>query len=301
MFGTKCSKLLEHGTPQDHINEGPTKGSRLIELSSFENVCVKLSSMATLTADEKRYFVVATSNEPRLNYYIQKINEHISNSLIFTAGDGFEAIFKMENTPPHVLIVDMDLPKLNGTELATKVLAHSKLNSTSIIVVSPIPEKEQFVDQVVTGQVQFLTDIQNDGMVAACLTRALNRLTDDESLSYKLKFLAPQETLFREGDHAECVYIVRRGELHAYKGNGMDAKVLGTIVSGEFVGEMAHINGEPRSATVRSLTDCELIEIPMGTLDTVLFSKPAWSKALVSTLSRRLKKTNNALAEEPEK
>lgn len=254
--------------------------------------------MAILTADEKRYFVVATSNEPRMKFYIQKITEHISNSLIFSANDGFEAIFKMENTPPHVLIVDIDLEKLTGLELATKVLAHQKLQNTSIIIVSPIPEQEQFVDQVVTGQIQFLTDIQNDGMFAACLTRALNRLTDDDNLSYKLRFLAPQETLFREGDVAECVYIVRRGELHAYKGDGMDAKVLGTIVSGEFVGEMAHINSEPRSATVRSLTDCELIEIPMGTLDTVLFSKPAWSKALVATLSRRLRNTNNALAEE---
>ncbi len=255
--------------------------------------------MAALTADEKRYFVVATSDERRMDFYIKKINEHIANSLIFTAGDGFEALFKMENTPPHVVLVDMNLPKLNGIEVTTKILAHQKLQETSIIVISPIPEKEQFVDQVVTGQVQFLTDINNDGMFAACLTRALNRLADADSLSYKLKFLAPQEVLFKEGETAECVYIVRRGELHAYKGVGMEAIVLGTITSGEFVGEMAHINGEPRSATVRSLTDCELIEIPMGALDTVLFSKPAWSRALVSTLSSRLKRTNNALVEDP--
>lgn len=51
-------------------------------------------------------------------------------------------------------------------------------------------------------------------------------------------------------------------------------------------------------ATVQAIGDCELIEIPMGTLDMVLFSKPAWSKALVATLSRRLKRSNQTRVQE---
>jgi CRP/FNR family cyclic AMP-dependent transcriptional regulator len=43
---------------------------------------------------------------------------------------------------------------------------------------------------------------------------------------------------------------------------------------------------------VKALSDCELIEIPIGTLDTVLFSKPAWARALMMTLSKRLKRSN---------
>ena len=49
------------------------------------------------------------------------------------------------------------------------------------------------------------------------------------------------------------------------------------------------INHEPRFATVTAAKDCELIEIPFGTLDIVLFTKPAWAKALVMTLSKRLR------------
>lgn len=251
--------------------------------------------MAKISGDDKRFFVVASSAQRRIDHFSKAISKNIHNSVVFTALDGFEAIFKMENTPPHVLLIDVNLPKLTEMELAEKVLHHPKLNETSIIIVSAIPDKENFVDQVVTGQVQFLTDVNDESHITACLTKALNRLVDNRDFSYKLKFLAPHEILFNEGQEAHSVFIVKRGELQAFKGDASSKKVLGNIQVGEFVGEMAHINGEPRSATVEALTNCELIEIPTGTLDVVLFSKPAWSKALVATLSRRLKRTNENL------
>jgi CheY-like chemotaxis protein len=236
--------------------------------------------------------VVASNYPERRDYLARIINTHIGNAILFLASDGFEALFKMENSPPHVFIVDIDLPKFNGIEMVTKMFANAKLAETSVIIVSPIPDKEHFVDQVVTGQVQFLADLQSENSITAYLNRALNRLSGGVGFSYQLKFMAPDEILFREGESAQNVYIVKRGQLQAYKGEGVDSKILGPIETGEFVGEMAHINGEPRSATVKALTDCEMIEIPVGTLDTILFTKPAWSKALVATLSRRLKRSN---------
>jgi hypothetical protein len=58
-------------------------------------------------------------------------------------------------------------------------------------------------------------------------------------------------------------------------------------------GEMAYINGEPRAANVIAEGPSELIEIPFERLDHVLFQKPMWSKALMRTLSKRLKNANN--------
>jgi CRP-like cAMP-binding protein len=57
---------------------------------------------------------------------------------------------------------------------------------------------------------------------------------------------------------------------------------------------MAYINGEPRSANVKATKDCELVEIPIHLLDHVLFMKPAWAKALMKTLSRRIKNANSS-------
>jgi CRP-like cAMP-binding protein len=251
--------------------------------------------MAKLETDEKKLFVVASPDPQRALFFSKIIQEHISNCMVFIAHDGFEAMFKMENTPPHVLMIDTGLEKFTPVELTQKILNHSKLNETSVIIISPIPDDQHFVDHVVTCQVQFLTNPHDAKMVSSCLMKSLNRLADDRNFSYRLRFLSPGEILFREKDEANSVFIVRRGEMRAFKGRGEDTRILGSITTGEFVGEMAHINSEPRSATVEALSDCELIEIPMGTLDTVLFTKPAWSKALVATLSKRLKRTNESL------
>ncbi len=86
---------------------------------------------------------------------------------------------------------------------------------------------------------------------------------------------------------------MRSGRLIAIAHHGAaEARELGIVETGEFVGEMAYINGEPRSATVKALDLCELIEIPVHLLDHVLFTKPAWAKALMKTLSKRVKAAN---------
>jgi CRP-like cAMP-binding protein len=107
-----------------------------------------------------------------------------------------------------------------------------------------------------------------------------------------MKLLAPGEKLFRQGDPADLAYLVKSGLLRAYRMQDGKTLTLGDINPGEFVGEMAYINSEPRSADVEAVENCELIEIPLGTFDSLLFSKPTWSMALMKTLSKRLKTAN---------
>jgi CRP-like cAMP-binding protein len=165
-----------------------------------------------------------------------------------------------------------------------------------VILLTDIPEREKYVDQVVTTQIQFLRDIDDEKIFGECLSRALTRVALDTNKSYKLRFLAPQEILFKESEPASSVYFVKRGGLRAIKDYGGQNIILGPVQAGEFVGEMAHFNGQPRSATVQAVSDCEMIEIPTGVLDMVLFSKPAWAKALIGTLAKRLMRSNTPTA-----
>lgn len=243
--------------------------------------------------ENKRVFLVVSSSPEKIQLYSKMVTDFIQHSTVFTAEDGVEALFKIANVTPHVIIADAHLTKLGGLELCQQILHNHKEKNISVIVISEWPEKDQFVDEVVTGQVQFLVEAQLTAHFGLCLNRALNRISLDEDSSYHLKFLSSDEILFREGELARSVFVVKKGELVAYKQQSEKTVVLGSIGEGEFVGEMAHFNGEPRSATVKALKSSELIEIPSGTLDMVLFSKPAWSKALIATLSKRLKKSNN--------
>jgi CRP-like cAMP-binding protein len=108
--------------------------------------------------------------------------------------------------------------------------------------------------------------------------------------------MATGDHLITEGEKADYVYIVRKGKLQAYHVSSTGVETaLGDIERGEFVGEMAYIAGQARSAHVRAVTDCELIEIPIGTLDKLLYQRPAWSKTLMATLTKRLKNSNEKI------
>jgi CRP/FNR family cyclic AMP-dependent transcriptional regulator len=246
--------------------------------------------------EDKRLFVVAAGNTEKRVKYTTLIQEKFNNTTVFQAVDGSDAMFKIKNVAPHVLIIEPDLPKVTGYDVVRQILNDKQLPDFSIVMLSTPPESHVFVDDVISGKIQFMLKLDNDAELDFRIGKALNRMTHKEKTEYTLHFVAPQEYLFKEGEVAKNVFIVKRGRLRATKGGGANPVILGEIGVGEFVGEMAHLNHEPRSASVQALDDCELIEIPFGSLDMVLFSKPAWAHALVMTLSKRLKTSNEALA-----
>ena len=243
---------------------------------------------------DKRLFLVVSGDEKHRALYTKWIETHISNASVSTAKDGQEALFRVENQPPAVIVTELDLAKINGLDLVHQILKKRTLSEISIIILSPLPDEEHFVTDVVKGRVQFLVDRMNEEKFNACLVKALNRVSRSKDLEFWLHFLTAGEVLFREGEKAESAFIVKKGKLFAYTGEDQNPTALGEVFPGEFVGEMAHINKEPRSATVKAIDDCELIEIPNDSLDLVLFSKPVWAQALMRTLSKRLKRSNDA-------
>jgi CRP/FNR family cyclic AMP-dependent transcriptional regulator len=252
-----------------------------------------------LDLNDKRIFLIATMDDQRRAVYSKWVSSHIAGAKIYTALDGSEAYFKIENDKPHVLITDLELAKISGIALIEKAIRKHSLDELSVVITTEVPDTEHFVDEVVRGSVQFLVDPNDEIKFDACISRALNRLSGkNKAAEYSLHFLAPEQVLFQEGDDAPSVFFVRRGQLKAYKSKAGDEVFLGDVLPGEFVGEMSHFNNEPRSATVKAVDHCELIEIPRGSLDMVLFTKPAWAQALVRTLAKRLKRTNEELTKE---
>jgi len=245
--------------------------------------------------ENKRIFLVATG-DPGANLKLENlIKSHVKNSTVFSALDGAEALFKCMNVPPQVVIIDYNISKMNALDVADKLIRNK--DRIAVIILAPNLDQDHMMDQVVTGQVQFLSGTGSVTVFGNHLTRALNWVTDVEKSLYRMKFLEPKERLLTQGGKADYVYLVKSGEMKAFKQDGDREVTLGTIQSGEFVGEMAYINGEARSASVDAVTACELIEIPSESLDAVLFSRPAWSKALLRTLTKRIKSSNEMKTE----
>jgi CRP/FNR family transcriptional regulator, cyclic AMP receptor protein len=246
-----------------------------------------------VSLDTKRIFLIATEDPLRAENYRYLIQNTISNATIYLARDGVEALAKIENDPPHTLIVDISLPKVAGIKIMESVLNNKALSNMSFILVGDLPEEEIFLDDVVTGRLQFLTIADDKDDLSHCLARALNYWSHAVPQDFFLKFLAPNDLLLKQGDKADYVYIVRKGRLRASTTADSGDIELGQINAGEFVGEMSYITKSPRSADVVAETDCELIEIPINTFEKVLYQKPGWAKALMVTLSNRIKSAND--------
>ena len=63
------------------------------------------------------------------------------------------------------------------------------------------------------------------------------------------------------------------------------------------VGEMSFLDSLPRSASVRALEDSEVLVIPHKKFLHVLDGQPRWFRALMQTMSQRLRDANTRITQ----
>lgn len=99
------------------------------------------------------------------------------------------------------------------------------------------------------------------------------------------------QVLMKQGDQADCLYLVLSGRLSARvdRGDGISLRV-GEVARGEVVGEMALITGEPRSATVVAERDSHLLRLPTAAFDSLIASDPASLRAIAGQVVERMRR-----------
>jgi NTE family protein len=105
------------------------------------------------------------------------------------------------------------------------------------------------------------------------------------------------EVVFREGEPGETMYLVVSGQVEVLA--GADQSPLAALGPGSFVGELALLLGEPRSATLRVVADTMLWSLHRRDLETLLTEHPVIGVELSRELGRRLVATNRQLVAPP--
>jgi CRP/FNR family cyclic AMP-dependent transcriptional regulator len=100
------------------------------------------------------------------------------------------------------------------------------------------------------------------------------------------------DTLFREGDPSEAMYVIKSGKLAIMKSKGSSEVLLAELGAGDMVGEMAFFDNKPRSATARAASDSDVIELPFKALNAQFQTFPEWLKAIVRTVNIHLRNAN---------
>ncbi len=88
------------------------------------------------------------------------------------------------------------------------------------------------------------------------------------------------------------MYIVEQGRVEVVSGLPGSERQLGVLEAGDFFGEMAILDDQPRGATVRALTACRLLRIDEATFDRMLREYPEIAVRMLRKLSARLRQAS---------
>ncbi|MDQ3120254.1 MAG: cyclic nucleotide-binding domain-containing protein [Verrucomicrobiota bacterium] len=118
-----------------------------------------------------------------------------------------------------------------------------------------------------------------------------------EELAHELRIvrLGEGEVIFREGDPGDSLYLVGQGSVQISKrGRGGNQETLAFIQSGNFFGEMALLDGEPRSAMATAAESTLLGTVTDETFQHILELAPnRLHMNFLRSVSERLRQVNS--------
>ncbi|MDJ0755258.1 MAG: cyclic nucleotide-binding domain-containing protein [Ardenticatenaceae bacterium] len=97
------------------------------------------------------------------------------------------------------------------------------------------------------------------------------------------------ETIFEQGAEADLMYVVKSGTV----GIELDGEVIEFIEEGGIFGEMALVDGSPRSAAAKAKTDVRLIALDEEGFKNQVHTTPYFALQVLRITTARLRRFMN--------
>jgi CRP-like cAMP-binding protein len=101
--------------------------------------------------------------------------------------------------------------------------------------------------------------------------------------------------LFHENDRSRELYIIQSGNVKVYRKAGWREIELAVLGKGAVLGEMALIDGKPRSASAKAVDDCSVIIIDADTFHKRIRGVPSWFMSIIRMTSQKIRLANQRL------
>ena len=99
------------------------------------------------------------------------------------------------------------------------------------------------------------------------------------------------ETIFRQGEPRTSMFVVNEGEVEIRIGN----KVVEVVGPSGIFGEMAMIDGGPRTATAVAQSDCKLVPIDEKRFQFLVQQTPYFAIEVLRVLASRLRRVDQLI------
>lgn len=126
-----------------------------------------------------------------------------------------------------------------------------------------------------------LDEVALEQVAAACIRREL----------------PAKSFLFYEGDSGYCLYVIGRGTIQIRKEAAPSPLVVAERRAGEVIGELALLDGQPRSATAVTTTPCTLYELSRERFLECIQRRPELALGMLEVLTKRLREADDRLAQ----
>ena len=104
----------------------------------------------------------------------------------------------------------------------------------------------------------------------------------------QMEYFAADHVIFEKGDPGDIMYILKRGQVQVLRDN----TILAVLKDGQFFGEMALVSDEPRNATLKTVTDAEVLTLKKDDFKNLLQTNPS----IASIVSYEVVKRANAIS-----
>ncbi len=287
----------------------PTKGEGVVEQVSWRGVQIRTfqNKLIVISNSVLGKEVVEVAPRENLNARLVFFNTLYTNSPAQTIQSVREVVRQIENVSQKIRpVVRVRTLGDNGIEYEIKYWLedYSKYNDTDALVRQRIwyafqRERIEFayptrtVYQVETKPPEnVFVETSNEIYERLSNVPIFAPLSDEETRKLAdgshLRVFAPGESIVRQGQKGDSMFVVHRGTVDVQITEAdAEAKVLRKLREGDFFGEMGLLTGEPRTATVLTDGEAEILEINNLCLKPILEENPELVKSLSRIIEER--------------
>ena len=163
----------------------------------------------------------------------------------------------------------------------------------------PAPGRGATVGAVVPTPAERWDDVDDDVVLSAPLFAGIERDAAQALYSSMTQVRLPRgRSAFGEGEPGDRLYVIGSGKVKLGRRSADGRENLLSILGpAEMFGELSLFDPGPRTASATAVSDAVLYELSHAELIDWLERYPAVAKHLLGALARRLRRTNEALAD----
>lgn len=245
-------------------------------------------------AEEKKALIVFDQDD--LLLFAKEVLEEGKYKVV-CARNNNEARLKFSNESFDMVVVDMQMSSLKAKDFVEGIRRKETLRNLKEHIPILVTNRDSRVFSENFSDLDYVHFLETPFTKLEFKKKLFSFAGNSDIISSNTIQIKAGEYLITEGGGSHEMYWILEGKFLITKLNSLDNNVILTEVKpGELVGEMSFLDSLPRSASVKAVEDSEVLVIPHKKFIDVLDGQPRWFRALMQTMSHRLRSANKMIA-----